>query len=641
MATNPRLRSMQQQIQQQGLTRDQAKGKYNLTDQDADWMNNNLGLRFAPAGARPAGLMAAGAPATMTTTADPGPVKAAMSRPRPVPTESSPAPAPTVAPVVATPPAAQAAADGYTAAAATGAPAVVAPDGGTAAQATGAAATGAPAVVAGAADATRARATGAEVVNQGRAATYRGAQGEAAGYNAAQGKAAGWKVRGRQTVQGQLANIVDSGSPLMEMAETRGLQEANKRGLMNSSMAVQSGQAALYDAAMPIATQDATTFANAGQFNAANRQDMAKFNVNERNDSRQFNAGSKQDMTLANMDSRNTANQFNASERNDRSQVNAQLGTQVNLSNADNSTQVSQFNAAQASDVSKFNVDKALQAGVVNQEQANAISKFNADLLTKVDLSNMASKNDFNKFLLDQQLQAGIINQQQYNEMAKFNATESNDAGQINATLAADIAKFNASESNALTKLGMDNDTRRDLANIEASYKTLMQTSASAGEIYKQYMGAVATILQSKDMDAVAKQEAINGLMGALNSSLDVVGGIGNIDIPDLEFQETATVGQAINGFPLPNAISGYGTINWNADFGDGDTSLRDMYNEYATENPDTALSPEDWYIKFRLKINDVTGGGGDTGNTGGGGGGGGDTGGSGTGSPGSGDSGP
>lgn len=62
------------------------------------------------------------------------------------------------------------------------------------------------------------------------------------------------------TVEGRIGNIVSSGSPLMKQAETRALQGMNARGLINSSMAVGAGQSALYDAALPIAQQDASMF---------------------------------------------------------------------------------------------------------------------------------------------------------------------------------------------------------------------------------------------------------------------------------------------------------------------------------------------------------------------------------------------
>lgn len=69
------------------------------------------------------------------------------------------------------------------------------------------------------------------------------------------------------TVQGQVTNIIDKNSDIMKLAETRGRQQANSRGLLNSSMAVQAGQAAVLDAAVPMAAQDAATSMRAKEIN--------------------------------------------------------------------------------------------------------------------------------------------------------------------------------------------------------------------------------------------------------------------------------------------------------------------------------------------------------------------------------------
>lgn len=72
----------------------------------------------------------------------------------------------------------------------------------------------------------------------------------------------------------RVANIIDSGSPLMEQARTSGTQLAAARGLTNSSLAAQASQAAVIDKVTPIAQTDAqlsstTDLANLSAKNAA------------------------------------------------------------------------------------------------------------------------------------------------------------------------------------------------------------------------------------------------------------------------------------------------------------------------------------------------------------------------------------
>jgi len=53
-------------------------------------------------------------------------------------------------------------------------------------------------------------------------------------------------------------DLTSKNSPLMQQARTQAKQASNQKGLLNSSMAVQAGEAAAYNAALPIASQDST-----------------------------------------------------------------------------------------------------------------------------------------------------------------------------------------------------------------------------------------------------------------------------------------------------------------------------------------------------------------------------------------------
>jgi hypothetical protein len=68
-----------------------------------------------------------------------------------------------------------------------------------------------------------------------------------------------YTVGAKQTVAGQIKDIIDQGSPLMEQAQAQARAQMNARGLINSTAAVSAGNRALYEVAMPIATADAAT----------------------------------------------------------------------------------------------------------------------------------------------------------------------------------------------------------------------------------------------------------------------------------------------------------------------------------------------------------------------------------------------
>lgn len=58
-------------------------------------------------------------------------------------------------------------------------------------------------------------------------------------------------------IQKQLQSIMNIKNPLMKQAETQGLQTAQARGLGNSLMGVQAARSAMYNTALPMASQAA------------------------------------------------------------------------------------------------------------------------------------------------------------------------------------------------------------------------------------------------------------------------------------------------------------------------------------------------------------------------------------------------
>lgn len=74
-------------------------------------------------------------------------------------------------------------------------------------------------------------------------------------------------VEKNELVQGQLETILSSDSPILQRARARAAELANERGLANSTFAAQAGESAVIDAAMPIATADASTYSRQGLVN--------------------------------------------------------------------------------------------------------------------------------------------------------------------------------------------------------------------------------------------------------------------------------------------------------------------------------------------------------------------------------------
>jgi hypothetical protein len=100
-----------------------------------------------------------------------------------------------------------------------------------------------------------------------------------------------------ETVAGQLEGIMAQDNPLMQRARAQAKQDMAARGLVNSSIAQGAGVAAMLDKATPIATSDASTYANRATSNMnaqntvgiANAQNVNAFGL--QTNQQQFTAG--------------------------------------------------------------------------------------------------------------------------------------------------------------------------------------------------------------------------------------------------------------------------------------------------------------------------------------------------------------
>lgn len=83
------------------------------------------------------------------------------------------------------------------------------------------------------------------------------------------------------SVEKKITGMMQKDNPFMKAAATQGKQDANRRGLLNTSMGVQAGQMAAIQSALPIASQDAkqTHDANLMSMDLGSKQNIASMNV--------------------------------------------------------------------------------------------------------------------------------------------------------------------------------------------------------------------------------------------------------------------------------------------------------------------------------------------------------------------------
>jgi len=106
-------------------------------------------------------------------------------------------------------------------------------------------------------------------------------------------------VGAKESMAGQMRDLLENpNNPLNVQAQTYGKQFANRRGLLNSSIAASATQDAMMKNAQPIASQDASTNYDATKSNVGNKLTADMFNTDTSTRVDMFNAGTEKDMAI-------------------------------------------------------------------------------------------------------------------------------------------------------------------------------------------------------------------------------------------------------------------------------------------------------------------------------------------------------
>lgn len=129
--------------------------------------------------------------------------------------------------------------------------------------------------------------------------------------------------------------------------------------------------------------------------------------------------------------------------------------------------------------------------------------------IANADANAINSANQFNAQATNQTLTQNTQNQQATNQ---FNAQQANA-----------MSTWNAGQQNEAILKTMDVNSREQLMNIEANYKTLMQANSSASGMYEQMLKNLADIQGNKDMDANTKANAIQNQLTYLRTGMNML----------------------------------------------------------------------------------------------------------------------
>jgi len=244
------------------------------------------------------------------------------------------------------------------------------------------------------------------------------------------------QVASLSTVKGQLESLfaaIDAGDELPPWAAPA-VRKVNalmqQRGLGASSMAAAAITQAVYESAIPIAAQDAKTYATVDLQNLNNRQQTAlqnamtyaamdKANLDARLQSAVNNARSFLSIDTANLTNQQQSNtithqlsmqklfndqaaenaerQFNAKSNNQVMEFFSELGTQVENANMTREAAMRQFNADQGNATGRFVAQMEDSRQKFNSNMAVQIDQSNADWRRNINTANTSLINETNR----------------------------------------------------------------------------------------------------------------------------------------------------------------------------------------------------------------------------------------------------
>jgi hypothetical protein len=206
-----------------------------------------------------------------------------------------------------------------------------------------------------------------------------------------QATAAQGAVTSQATVQGQFKQLMDfepGEVPQWAKGAVATAQDAlASRGLGGSSIAAGTITAALSQAALPIASQDAQTYFQMDMANLQNEQQTKLTNLQ-----------AKQQSLLTDTAALNAAKQFNATNEMQVRQFQATLVAQIQEQNATRTTSISQFNSDQDAAVKKFNAEMLNQRQLFEAQSRFAIDQSNVLWRRSINTANTAAINAANQY---------------------------------------------------------------------------------------------------------------------------------------------------------------------------------------------------------------------------------------------------
>lgn len=328
-------------------------------------------------------------------------------------------------------------------------------------------------------------------------------------------------VPARATIQGQLTELMKSFDDGKTPAWAAGaIRAANavmaSRGLGNSSMAGAAIFQAAMESALPIAAQDAQTFATMNLQNLNNRQQVALANAAAQQNVSLANFNAEQQAALQNSSNAFALQSQNLSNMQQTMLANAQIRAAFQGQNLSNQMQAVLVNAARQAEILNINLNNQQQASLQTSANNLQVDLANLSARQQAAVANAQLQAALELKNLDNKQQAAVLNAARYAEANNLTFTAQQTAVLHNSEIMKTIglANLNAEQAavlqNAATYASMDmaNLNNRQQAAVVNAQAFLQMDLTNLSNSQQAEMFKAQSIVQSLFTDAAAENAA-------------------------------------------------------------------------------------------------------------------------------------
>jgi len=325
--------------------------------------------------------------------------------------------------------------------------------------------------------------------------------------------AQGVQTTPEMTIEGRLKNLLDPNDPRNQQIATSMKEQANARGVLNSSMGDTMIQDGIIKNAVSIAQPDAAMTANNAQFTAGAGNQAGQFNANAQNQ-----MGLQAQQIQAAKDAAAT-NQGYVSQN----MAQSQLYTQANMA-SQNGFDLSKMTAQEQADLKKMGAAFGYNLQLADQGQKAEIAKMSVaqDYLR----NNMALGNSFDIAKMDKSAAITLaqMDAQQLNTVATLAIKQGYDVANLTSAQATQLAAAGINASAQTQAAAMAADARRALQMDQNDFTTLTNGSNNALSIVGKLQSDIAAIQRDPNItDGAAKDKMVASAVNTTRAAMSVI----------------------------------------------------------------------------------------------------------------------